>query len=98
MKHLVWLQAHPFFAGVDWDNLYNTKAPYVPVVEHELDTQNFEQFEDELSRAEGSGGRRRAKADPNFIGYTYKNWEAVQPSESKPQNPINTCQNPVKTI
>eukprot|EP00967_Tisochrysis_lutea_P151548 scaffold295055_cov15-Tisochrysis_lutea.AAC.1 len=22
-----------------------------------------------------------AKADPNFIGYTYKNWEAVQPSD-----------------
>lgn len=22
-----------------------------------------------------------AKADPNFIGYTYKNWEAVQPND-----------------
>ena len=25
----------------------------------------------------GSGGKRWARADPNFIGYTYKNWEAV---------------------
>jgi serine/threonine kinase 38 len=59
-------------------------------VEHELDTQNFEQFEEDPNAAAnsataGSGGAGSRKwiankTDPNFIGYTYKNWEAVQPS------------------
>ena len=33
------VQAHPFFNGVDWDNLYQCPAPMRPQVEHELDTQ-----------------------------------------------------------
>ena len=28
--------------------------------------------------------RRRLRADPNFIGYTYKNWEAVSPRDGEP--------------
>ena len=70
------LQAHPFFRGVDWDNLYTAKSPYVPKVEHELDTQNFEPYEE----VQGKGSvadRVRRPTDPNFIGYTFKNFEAV---------------------
>ena len=33
------LRAHPFFAGVDWQRLYEARPPYRPAVEHELDTQ-----------------------------------------------------------
>lgn len=32
-------QAHPFFAGVPWDRLYQLQPPYCPPLEHELDTQ-----------------------------------------------------------
>ena len=39
------LQAHPFFNGVDWERLYSQRPPYTPVVAHELDTRNFENFE-----------------------------------------------------
>ena len=76
------LKAHPFFAGIRWEKLYETVPPYQPVLEHELDTQNFEQYEDE----EGGGGtaagaeargRSRPVADPHFVGYTYKNWDAT---------------------
>ena len=38
-------QAHPFFNGVDWERLYSQRPPYTPVVAHELDTRNFENFE-----------------------------------------------------
>ncbi len=38
-------QSHPFFNGVDWDRLYSQRPPYTPVVTHELDTSNFENFE-----------------------------------------------------
>ncbi len=70
-------QAHPFFEGVDWAALPQRAPPYAPRVEHALDTQNFERFDEEAGPAGGSGGKRWARADPNFIGYTYKNWEAV---------------------
>ncbi len=70
-------QAHPFFEGVDWERLPHQAPPYAPRVEHALDTQNFERFDEEAGPAGGSGGKRWARADPNFIGYTYKNWEAV---------------------
>lgn len=76
----VLLQSHPFFNGVDWDNLYSTQAPHQPTVKHPLDTQNFENFDEQAPVGlNPSGMKRWARADPNFVGYTYKNWEAVQP-------------------
>lgn len=52
-------------------------------MDHELDTQNFEQFDEEGPEGGSSSGSGRKwlnkAADPSFIGYTYKNFEAVQP-------------------
>ncbi len=59
-------------------------APYVPTVTHELDTQNFEEFEEKEAASGSASNRRRLRADPNFIGYTYKNWEAVSPRQGVP--------------
>lgn len=74
------LQSHPFFDGIDWDNLYSTQAPHQPTVKHALDTQNFEKFDEQAAAGLNPGCMKRwARADPNFVGYTYKNWEAVQP-------------------
>jgi serine/threonine kinase 38 len=61
-------------------------------VEHELDTQNFEQYEDDGATGLTPGGSRsRPIADPNFIGYTYKGWDAVHNTQAKqrinPQRP-----------
>lgn len=79
------IKAHPFFAGVRWDDLHATRAPYIPRVDHELDTQNFERFDEDAAMASPSGGAKKwTKADPNFIGYTYKNWEAVHQAGSEP--------------
>ena len=42
--------------------------------------QNFEAYEGGGEGTPSSEGRgRRTRADPNFIGYTYKAWEAVSP-------------------
>lgn len=49
----------------------------MPKVEHELDTQNFEDYEEDSSKNMPTGGNRR-RTDPNFIGYTFKNFEAVR--------------------
>ena len=39
-------QAHPWFKGIEWDRLYKMKAAFIPEVNDELDTQNFEKFEE----------------------------------------------------
>ena len=81
------VQSHAFFAGVDWDSMYLQRSPYVPIVTHELDTQNFEHFDEDARGISGSGAKRWARADPNFIGYTYKSYEAVQPADGEPGSP-----------
>ena len=77
------IQNHPFFKGVDWDNLYFQQAAYVPKVENELDTQNFEQFDEEapmeMPRETPRGGKWKNK-DLDFLGYTYKNFEVLDAS------------------
>ncbi|GKG06559.1 serine/threonine-protein kinase tricorner-like protein, partial [Tanacetum coccineum] len=38
--------AHPWFRGIDWDKIYQMEAAFLPEVNDELDTQNFEKFEE----------------------------------------------------
>ncbi|ONM02024.1 AGC (cAMP-dependent cGMP-dependent and protein kinase C) kinase family protein [Zea mays] len=40
------IKAHPWFAGVEWEKLYQMEAAFIPEVNDELDTQNFEKFEE----------------------------------------------------
>ena len=39
-------QAHPWFKGIDWEKIYQMEAAFIPEVNDELDTQNFEKFEE----------------------------------------------------
>lgn len=39
-------QTHPWFKGLEWEKLYQMKAAFIPEVNGELDTQNFEKFEE----------------------------------------------------
>ena len=72
------IKSHKFFSGIDWDSLYATKPPHRPVVSHQLDTRNFEDFEeDESMRKKSELGETDAGKDSNFVGYTYKNVEVV---------------------
>ncbi|KAF5743068.1 serine/threonine-protein kinase CBK1-like isoform X1 [Tripterygium wilfordii] len=78
------IKAHPWFKDVIWDKLYEIEAAYKPEVNGELDTQNFMKFDDEVepprpARA-GSGPMRKMllTQDLSFVGYTYKNFEAVK--------------------
>ncbi|KAF6983002.1 hypothetical protein CFC21_001306 [Triticum aestivum] len=77
------IKAHPWFHGVEWDKLYEMEAAFKPQVNDELDTQNFQKF-DEVNPAPartGSGSSRKIipnSKDLSFVGYTYKNFEAVK--------------------
>lgn len=45
-KSLMILQAHPWLGCIQWDMLYDGQAAYRPTVLGDLDTQNFEKFDD----------------------------------------------------
>ncbi|XP_065655108.1 serine/threonine-protein kinase MRCK alpha isoform X2 [Hydra vulgaris] len=66
---------HPFFKGIDWDNIYKCKPPYVPELDGETDVSNFDV--DDLNEAKT---KEFAPPPSNqvftglhlpFIGFTY---------------------------
>ncbi|CAI0434494.1 unnamed protein product [Linum tenue] len=76
------IKEHPFFNGVDWNNIYHMEAAFTPEVNDELDTQNFEKFEEsehhpQTSSKTGPWRKMLSSKDLNFVGYTYKNFEIV---------------------
>ncbi|XP_042458634.1 serine/threonine-protein kinase 38-like [Zingiber officinale] len=80
------IKDHPWFNGVEWDKLYEMEAAFIPEVKDELDTQNFEKFEESDSQIQSSsksGPWRKmlSSKDLNFMGYTYKNFEIVNDGE-----------------
>ncbi|GAB4837990.1 hypothetical protein Ancab_027516 [Ancistrocladus abbreviatus] len=78
------IKAHAWFKDVAWDKLYDREAAFKPEVTGELDTQNFMKFEEVDPPARtGSGSYRKTMLTPqdlSFVGYTYKNFEAVKKS------------------
>ncbi|KAK6129974.1 hypothetical protein DH2020_036256 [Rehmannia glutinosa] len=40
------IKAHPWFKGIEWNKLYQMTAAFIPEVNDELDTQNFEKFDE----------------------------------------------------
>ncbi|KAG8390015.1 hypothetical protein BUALT_Bualt01G0039300 [Buddleja alternifolia] len=71
------IKGHPWFRGVKWDVLYEMEAAYKPTVNGDLDTQNFEKFdqgETPPSNGPRVGPWRKmlTSKDANFIGYTFK--------------------------
>ncbi|KAJ6852024.1 serine/threonine-protein kinase tricorner-like [Iris pallida] len=80
------IKAHPWFEGVEWDRLYEMEAAFIPEVTDELDTQNFEKFEEsgnpiQPSSRPGPWRKMLSSKDLNFVGYTYKNFEIVNDHE-----------------
>ncbi|XP_022146558.1 serine/threonine-protein kinase tricorner-like [Momordica charantia] len=76
------IKAHPWFKGIQWDKLYQMEAVITPEIHDELDTQNFEKFEElgvpgQTASKSGSGRKMLSPKDVNFVGYTYKNFEIV---------------------
>ncbi|KAK5840845.1 hypothetical protein PVK06_009750 [Gossypium arboreum] len=58
------IKIHPWFKGIEWDKLYQMKAAFIPEVNDELDTQNFEKFEEadnQIPSATKSGPWRKVR-------------------------------------
>ena len=65
------IKVHPFFKGLDWDNIRNTKAPFIPDIKNDYDTKYFEHFDVEEPFYPPQKKIKRRK-DIEFLGYTYK--------------------------
>ncbi|KAI4380772.1 hypothetical protein MLD38_006923 [Melastoma candidum] len=76
------------FRDVDWNELYEMEAAFKPEANGEPDTQNcmkFDEVEPPIPSRTGSGPSRKMLLTPkdlNFVGYTYKNFEAVKGSNN----------------
>jgi len=81
------LKKHPFFRGVNWDQLRRIRAPFEPKLSSAIDTQYFPiddipQTDNSarlLAQTEAVGGEEASMSLP-FIGYTYKRFDAFRGS------------------
>jgi len=74
------MKSHPFFKGFDWEGCRSLAAPIVPNLSSEIDTTNFDKFEDAEESEEAAGADN--KASEAFIGYTFKRVEEPKPLSS----------------
>ena len=81
------IKAHPFFKGLDWDNIRNMKAPFIPEIKNDYDTKYFEHFEEEEPFYPPYKKFKRRK-DIEFLGYTYKEDNDIDEIE-KEENEID---------
>ena len=65
------IKAHPFFKGFNWENIRNTKAPFIPELKSDVDTKYFEVFEIKEPFYPPKQKNKKRK-DIEYIGYTYK--------------------------
>lgn len=83
------IKQHPFFAGVDFDNLRRFRAPFEPRLTSDIDTTYFptedleQQARDAMDVDDPKAGALQAAPEQQetpemtlpFIGYTFKRFE-----------------------
>ena len=52
------IKNHPWFRGVDWNNIKSMKPPFIPKVSSESDTKYFETFKEKPDKPFFTGDRR----------------------------------------
>ena len=64
------IKRHPFFKDVDWNNIRNSKAPFIPELKNEYDTKYFEQFE-EVEPFYPKNQNKFKRKDVEYVGYDF---------------------------
>ena len=84
------IKAHPFFKNVNWNNIRNTKAPFIPELKNDYDTKYFESFEYEEEFYPPVKKFKRRK-DIEFLGYTYKEGDELYKDVYDDEDEIDKC-------
>ena len=66
------IKKHPFFKGLDWNNIRKMKAPFIPELKNDYDTHYFDTFQEQepfYPPTVSSKGKQRK--DINYAGYTF---------------------------
>uniref|UniRef100_A0A8C0B809 Serine/threonine-protein kinase MRCK beta n=1 Tax=Buteo japonicus TaxID=224669 RepID=A0A8C0B809_9AVES len=74
-------KSHAFFEGLNWDNIRNLEAPYIPEVSSPSDTSNFDVDDDVLRNPEvvpPSSHTGFSGLHLPFVGFTYTTDSAMQ--------------------
>ena len=66
------IKQHPFFDDINWDNIRNMKAPFIPYLENEYDTKYFQHFEEIEPFYPKIDINNHKRKDIEYLGYTYK--------------------------
>jgi serine/threonine kinase 38 len=66
------IKAHPFFKGIDWENIRNQlKPPFIPDIANDYDTKYFDTF-DEVTPFYPPVKKIKRRKDMEYLGFTYK--------------------------
>ena len=67
-------RSHPFFTGVDWDNITQSTAPYIPEVSSPTDTSNFDVDDNDIRMSDAqppSHNPAFSGLHLPFVGFTF---------------------------
>jgi serine/threonine kinase 38 len=66
------IRNHKFFKGFDWEHVRNKKAAIIPKVTSEVDTQNFDKFEEQAEEPSDEPANKGPTDNSQFVGFTFK--------------------------
>jgi len=89
------IKRHPFFAGLQWDNLQNETPLFVPKLKHEADTSYFE-INSPVTKDKNEIGSCRASCRPG--SETKENCPPGMCQHVPPATPPQTLQSPPREI
>ena len=66
------IMKHPFFKRLNWNNIRNMKAPFIPDIKNDYDTHYFDTFpEQEPFYPPIESSKAKQRKDVNYAGYTF---------------------------
>ena len=82
------LKKHPFFEGIDWNDIQSTQSPFIPNLKDEFDHSYFDEFSEDQTfdiQITTDGKKHRnlfSNENHVFCGYTF-NRNPNQPKNKK---------------